>query len=142
MDKNLIAKASVTINAPRSEVWNALVDEEAIKQYMFDTNVVTNWKEGNSIVWQGEWEGKAYEDKGKILQLKPYQRLQYSHFSPISGQPDIPENYHTVTIELSGNGQQTKVTLSQDNNEDKEARQHSQENWQMMLDSLKKYLEN
>lgn len=141
MDKNLIAKASVNISANRSEVWQALVDPKAIKQYMFGTNVVTDWHEGYPIIWKGEWQGKAYEDKGKILQFKPQHRLQYSHFSPLSGQPDVPENYHTVTIELSGEGKQTTVTLTQDNNKTEEARQHSEENWEMMLASLKEYLE-
>lgn len=53
----------------------------------------------------------------------------------------MPENYHTVTIELSGEGAQTTVKLSQDNNATEEAREHSEKNWQMMLDGLKKLLE-
>jgi uncharacterized protein YndB with AHSA1/START domain len=40
MDKNLIAKASININAPSEKVWDALVTPEAIKQYMFGANVV------------------------------------------------------------------------------------------------------
>jgi len=72
---------------------------------------------------------------------EPQHVLEYSHFSPLSGQPDLPENYHTVTIELIGQGEQTKVKLSQDNNPSDEARQHSEKNWQMMLDSLKELLE-
>lgn len=142
MDNNLIAKASIRINAPVARVWEALVTPEMIKQYMFGTNVVTEWEEGGPIVWQGEWQGKAYEDKGTILKIEPEQTLQYSHFSPLSGRPDVPENYHTVTIELSGEEGQTTVTLTQDKNESEEARQHSEENWQMMLESLKKLLEN
>jgi hypothetical protein len=62
----------------------------------------TDWKEGSPIVWQGEWQGKAYQDKGTILKIDQERVLQYSHFSPLSGQPDVPESYHTVTIELSG----------------------------------------
>ena len=141
MGKDLIAEASVNVNAPVDEVWEALVDPEAIHQYMFGTNVETDWHEGSPISWKGEWEGKPYEDKGVILQVKPERTLQYSHFSPLSGLPDRPENYHTVTIELSGDGDQTRVTLAQDNNPTEEARAHSQKNWEMMLGALKKYLE-
>jgi len=108
---------------------------------MFGTNVFTDWKEGNAIVWRGEWQGKEYEDKGTILKFEPERVLQYSHFSPLSGQPDVPENYHTVTIELSGAGGQTTVTLTQDNNETEEARQHSEQNWERMLEALKKFVE-
>jgi len=45
MNKNLIARASITINANSTQVWNALVDPQAIRQYMFGTNVVTDWRE-------------------------------------------------------------------------------------------------
>jgi uncharacterized protein YndB with AHSA1/START domain len=141
-DQELIAKASITIDAPVARVWQALVSPEIIKQYMFGTNVVTDWKEGEPIVWQGEWQGKAYEDKGTILKIDRECVLQYSHFSPLSGQPDVPENYHTVTVELSGAGGQTRVSLSQNNNATEQDRVHSENMWQMMLDSLKKLLES
>ena len=141
MNRGLIAKASITVNASVTTVWDALTNPETIKQYMFGTEVVSNWKEGGTIVWKGVWQGKAYEDTGKILKIEIGRMLRYSHFSPLSGQPDLPENYHVVTIELSGDGQNTTISLSQDNNETEEAREHSEKNWRMMLDGLKKVLE-
>lgn len=141
MDTKLIAAASITIDAPSTKVWNALVSPEAIKQYMFGTHVVSDWKEGSQIVWKGEWQGKPYEDKGVILQFKQGRTLQYSHFSPLSGLPDKPESYHTVTIDLSNEGTQTGVSLTQDNNPNEEAREHSEKNWGVMLSGLKKFLE-
>jgi len=142
MEKNLVARASISIDVPSENVWNALVNPEAIKQYMFGTNVVSDWHEGSAIVWKGEWQGRSYEDKGTILQLKPGRTLQYTHFSPLSGLPDKPENYHTVTIELSAEGNQTRVSLAQDNNATEEARAHSEKNWEMMLAGLKKFAES
>ena len=141
MNANLIAKASITINAPSAKVWDALVQPEAIKQYMFGTTVVTDWREGSPVVWKGEWQGRPYEDKGVILQFKPGRTLAYSHFSPLSGVPDTPDNYHTVTIELSAEQNQTRVSLAQDNNASEEERQHSEKNWGMMLSALKEYVE-
>ncbi len=141
MDKNLIALATIKINASPSKVWNALVDPQAIRQYMFGTKVVTSWREGTPIQWKGEWQGKEYEDKGIILQFEPEKRLQYSHFSPLSGAPDVPESYHIVTIDLLPEGEQTRVTLAQDNNTSEEEREHSKQNWNMMLADLKKYVE-
>jgi uncharacterized protein YndB with AHSA1/START domain len=141
MGKNLIARTSVTIDAPSETVWDALVNPEAIKQYMFGTNVVSDWREGSPIIWRGEWQGRAYEDKGVILQLKPGRTLQYSHFSPLSGLPDKSESYHTVTIELSDEGDQTRVSLAQDNNPSERAREHSERNWGIMLTTLKTFLE-
>jgi uncharacterized protein YndB with AHSA1/START domain len=138
---NLIARSSITIEAPPAQVWQALVTPAAIKQYMFGTNVTSDWKEGSPITWKGEWQGKAYEDKGVIRQFKPNQALQYTHFSPLAGLPDKPENYHTVSIQLSPDGDRTRVSLTQDNNPTEEARSHSEKNWKMMLDGLKKFVE-
>ena len=141
MNQNLIANASVTINAPREKVWKALVDPEAIPQYMFGSQVVTDWQIGHPIVWRGEWKGKPYEDRGRILKLESGRLIQYSHFSPLSGREDRLENYHTVTIEVSGDGNLTTVSLNQDRNESETARRHSEDNWKMMLEALKKYVE-
>lgn len=142
MPRDFVAKASSTINAPRAEVWRALVTPSAIKQYMFGTTMVSDWKQGSSVVWKGEWEGRPYEDKGVLLRIEAPEVLQYSHFSPLSGLPDAPENYHTVTIELSDAGSgQTRVVLSQNNNPTEEAKAHSEKNWSMMLAGLKKYVE-
>jgi len=141
MSENLISKAVIDVKAGLPTVWKALVDPEAIRQYMFGTTVVSGWREGDRIVWKGEWQGKAYEDHGVILQLKPQRLLQYSHFSPLSGRPDRPENYHTVTIELTGAGDGTHVTLTQDKNASEAERAESEKNWGMMLAALKQYVE-
>jgi uncharacterized protein YndB with AHSA1/START domain len=141
MNKGLIANASTTINAPSAELWQALVTPAAIKEYMFGTTVTSDWVVGSPIVWKGEWQGRAYEDKGIILQVVPERVLEYSHFSPLAGVPDVPENYHIVTVELSPDGERTRVTLSQDNNPTEQAREHSEKNWGMMLAALKQFLE-
>jgi len=142
MDKKLVAKASTTIQAPAAKVWEALVTPSIIKQYMFGTNVASDFKKGSPITWKGEWEGKKYQDKGVILDVQPQRKLAYSHFSPLSGLPENPENYHNVTIELVDKGKQTLVSLSQDNNTSEKERDHSQKNWEMMLSGLKKVLES
>jgi hypothetical protein len=68
--------------------------------------------------------------------------LQYTHFSPLTGVSDIPENYHTLTYQLSNEGEHTHVLLSQDNNSTEEDLKHSQEMWDTMLTGFKKLLEN
>jgi len=141
MDKTFIAKATVTINAPAAKVWEALTTREILKQYYFGADIISDWKVGSSIIYKGVWQGKPYEDKGTILQFKPAQRLQYSHYSPLSGLADKPEHYHTVTIDLSGNGTQTEVMLTQNHNATEAARTHSEKNWNLMLEGLKKFVE-
>jgi len=136
-----IAKAETDIDASKDKVWDALVNADTIKKYMFGTTVTTDWKPGSKITWSGEWEGKPYEDKGEILSINEGKTLQYSHYSPLSKEDDKPENYHTVTIHLSENGAQTHVVLTQDGNKTAEAKAHSEKNWKMMLESMKKLLE-
>ncbi len=141
MPTNLIARASVLIDAPSARVWDALVNPEAIRQYMFGARVETEWREGSAMTWRGEWQGKPFEDKGVVLRIEPGRTLRYSHFSPLSGLPDEPGNYHTVTVELSAEGNRTRVSLAQDNNPTEQAREHSEKNWSMMLGGLKKLVE-
>ena len=141
MTVDLIARASTTIDAPLTAVWDALVNPEIIRRYMFGAEVTSSWKTGSPIVWKGEWEGKPYEDKGVILDVDPEHRLEYTHFSPLAGKPDKPENYHTVSIELTRGDGGVEVTITQDNNPTEEAREHSERNWSMMLDGLKKVVE-
>jgi uncharacterized protein YndB with AHSA1/START domain len=141
-NEGLIAHATVAIAAGPDEVWSALTDPAAIKQYMFGTTVETDWRPGSPIVWKGEWQGRAYEDKGTITSVQPGESLQYTHFSPLSGVPDEPGNYHTVTVDLSAEGSGTRVDLSQDGSATTEARDHSEQNWSVMLSALKQYVED
>ncbi|KAA5536402.1 SRPBCC domain-containing protein [Taibaiella lutea] len=138
---NLIANAQIQINATVDTVWDAFVNPAIIKQYMFGTTVTSDWEKGSSITWKGEMDGKTYEDKGEILEIIPQQKLKYTHFSPSEGTADSKENYHTVTVTLHPDKDQTEVKLSQDKNATEKARESSEKNWNMMLESLKKLLE-
>lgn len=141
MDKKFVATASTVINAPTSKVWEALTKPELIKQYLFGSEVVTDWKVGSPIVYKGMWEGKPFEDKGKILQVEPEKLLVSTHWSPLSGVPDAPEYYHEVRYELAQENNGTRVTILQDNNASKEEAEHSEQNWRMVLEGMKKLLE-
>ena len=138
---NRVAKADVTIKAPVEKVWEALVNPAIIKSYMFGTDVQSEWKAGSPIVWKGEYQGKKYEDHGRILEVVPRHKLRYSHFSPLSGLPDTPENYHQVTIDLAGENGSVKVALKQDQNHSEQAQAESEKNWKAMLAGLKKTVE-
>jgi uncharacterized protein YndB with AHSA1/START domain len=142
MDKKLVAKATITINAPTSKVWDALTKPNLIKQYMFGTEVTTDWQVGSPITYKGQWEGKTYEDKGKILQIEPGKLLVSTFWSSLSGLPDVPENYNTVRYELSTEDGATRLTITQDNNATQEEANHSAQNWNTVLDGMKKLLES
>ena len=136
-----VATAETDIDAPRSKVWRALTDPDQIQKYMFGSSVETDWKPGSPITWKGDYEGKKYEDKGEILEVEHERRLKLTHFSPLSGDEDAPENYHTLLYDLEDNDGRTHVSLSQDNNKSEEAAEHSQANWERMLAGLKEVVE-
>jgi len=142
MKRGIVARATIEVEAPVSRVWDALVNPDAIREYMFGTTVSSDWREGSPITWSGEWQGRKYEDRGTLLRVQPGKALEYTHFSPLAGLSDRPENYHTVAIELKDLGRRTAVELTQDNNATEEARQHSEKNWEAMLAGLKKHLES
>jgi uncharacterized protein YndB with AHSA1/START domain len=139
--KGHVATAEAEIQAPRSRVWRALTDPDQIQKYMFGSKVETDWKPGSPITWKGEYEGRKYEDKGEILEVVDGRRLKVTHFSPLSGEDDAPENYHTLVYELEENDGRTHVSLSQDNNRSEEAAEHSRANWEKMLSGLKEVVE-
>lgn len=133
----LVATAEIVIDAAPERVWAALTDAELAKKYMFGTELETDWQPGSSITWSGEYQGKPYQDKGEIVAVEPGRRLELTHYSPLGGQPDVPENYHTLTYELAPNGSGTTLSLSQDNNASDEEVEHSTAMWTQMLESIK-----
>jgi uncharacterized protein YndB with AHSA1/START domain len=141
MTSNHIAIATTTIHAPADSVWKALTDPELIKQYMFGSEVTSEWKVGSTITYAGVYEGTEYQDHGRILEFKPGQLLRSTHFSPLGGKQDIPENYHTLTWTLEADGDTTQLTLTQDNNESEDAARHSEDNWTSVLQGLKELVE-
>jgi len=143
MTRGFEAINKVTIDAPQADVWDALTNPAKVKEYMHGTEMSTDWKEGSPIYWRGEWKGKPYEDKGKVLEVKPQRLLKYTHWSPLGGSEDKPENYHTVVYELAGDDGKTTLTLRQDNNpSQEEAEKMAKNNWAPVLEGLKEIAEN
>jgi uncharacterized protein YndB with AHSA1/START domain len=129
------------INATIAKVWDALINPEQIKKYLFGTQTHSDWKVGSPIRFTGEWQGKSYEDKGTILAIEKEKILSYDYWSSFSGAPDVPENYQIVTFRLDNANGKTRVSLTQQNIRSEEAKSHSEENWKMVLNSLKKLVE-
>ena len=132
-----VATSTITIGAPASRVWSVITDPDAAKEFMFGTELVTDWTVGGPILWRGTWDGKEYEDRGSILEFEPGRRLVVTHFSPLSGQADAPENYHTLTWTLEDQAGATQLTLAQDNNASAEDADHSKGMWDSLVTSVK-----
>lgn len=136
-----VAEQTVMIKADIHKVWEALTTHSIIKQYLFGTEVTSDWKKGSSIVYRGEWQGKPYEDKGVIVEIVQDRFLDTTYWSGMSGLPDTPENYKRVVYTLAMDAQGTKLTVSQDNNATEAEKNHSTENWKIVLNLMKDILE-
>ena len=139
---NLSLKTSIEVNAPAAKVWKALTDAAIVKQYFFGTNVKSDWKKGSPIIWEGEWEGKSYRDKGVVLDITPGKFVKYNYWSSMSGTEDKPENYANITYTLSEDNGITTLTLTQDNIKNREAKEHSEQNWMSVFGKMKEMVES
>lgn len=135
------ATAETDVAAPPERVWAALTDPDQIAEYMGGSRVVTSWRVGSSITWQGEYDGRSYQDKGEVLIYDEPHVLSVTHYSPMMGQPDEPENYHTLVYTLTKSGDRTHLQLTQDGCDTEEQAAQFSKNWQGMLDGLKAQVE-
>jgi uncharacterized protein YndB with AHSA1/START domain len=133
----LTTETSVTINATGAKVWEAITTPSLIKKYLMGTNVITDWKEGSPIIYEGEYNGKTYKDKGIIKKVQPGKLLQSTYWSSMGGKEDKPENYNLVTYKLAEADGKTIVTLTQDNILSEKEKEHVTANWQAVLKGLK-----
>jgi uncharacterized protein YndB with AHSA1/START domain len=141
MAKQLVATKSVTVNATKAKVWDAITNPEMIKKYFFGTETTSDFKKGSPIYYRGVWEGKPYEDKGTVLEVEKEKILKHDYWSSFSGTEDKPENYATVTYILSGSDGEVTLTVTQSNLKSEEQRDHSEKNWETVLNGLKNLIE-
>lgn len=139
----------IIINAPATEVWDALVNPAKTKVYMFGCEALSDWQEGSPLVWQMDYEGKPFIPvKGFIEEIEENEFLAYTVFDPTSTMPDVPENYLTVTYELSEDFGLTTLTVTQgdyDTVAEGERRYNESYNnglgWQPILEQIKALVE-
>jgi uncharacterized protein YndB with AHSA1/START domain len=141
--KTYSAQISLAVTAPPEKVWDALVNPAVVQQYLHGTTMQADWRVGGAITWRGEWQGRPYEDKGTVLQFEPLHVISTTHWSPLSGAEDRPENYHVVTYELAETGKvQTTLTLIQSNSPTQQDADNTVEHgWKPVLQALKRVVE-
>lgn len=134
-------RISIDIDARPKAVWDGLTRPELVKQYFFGTNLKTDWAIGSPITFSGTWEGKSYEDGGTVLEMTPETRLAYTYWSSMSGLPNTPEHRQIVSFDLEARNDRTRLTMTQMNLPNEQAREHTARNWQMVLKALKALVE-
>ncbi len=148
--EKLIVRNNILINATIPKVWDALVNPELTKKYMFGCEALSNWTIGSPLLWQAMYEGKeTVFVKGIIADIQPNKLLKYTVIDPNTDMPDIPENYLNVTYELSEQEGQTNLIVWQDGFEDAAEGEkrytdvyNNGEGWQPILVKIKKLVES
>jgi len=147
--KELIVKNVIEVNEPASKVWDALVNPEKTKIYMFGCEAISAWKVGDELLWKGSYEGKEMIFvKGHVKEIEINRKLVYTTFDPNSTMDDKPENYLDVTYLLDETNGKTTLTVTQgDYNKvaDGERRyiesSNNGEGWNPILVEIKKLVE-
>lgn len=77
---------------------------------------MTDWKIGSEIRFRNEWEGKIFEQWGKILEIVPNKLIKYSLFAPRPDLADIPENYFIMSYILTEENGSVILEIVQEDN--------------------------
>lgn len=142
MEQDLVVSKSIEINSGLSRVWDALTKPEIIKDYLFGTETITDWKVGSEIIFQGVYDGQRYQDKGIVCENIPNELISYNYWSGFSGHEDIPENYTVVTYNLKKiDNNKTKLTWTQKGFPNEKACKQSGYATEAILASIKSVIE-
>jgi uncharacterized protein YndB with AHSA1/START domain len=134
-------RSATRIDAPIERVWQAITTPAEIKRWFFGVDTESDWKVGSQLVHTGQYQGKPYIDKGEILEIESPKRLVHTHWSDISGKPDMPEHYQTVAWDLAERDGGTQLTITEQNLPSSDAARTSEAAWAGALRSLKEMLE-
>jgi uncharacterized protein YndB with AHSA1/START domain len=106
---------TISIQASAERVWDALTNPEMTKKYMFGCAALSDWRVGSPLIWKGNFNGvELVAVKGNVVSIDPGRFLAYTTIDPNNPAiPDLPENYLTVTYELTSEGASTLLRVSQ-----------------------------
>ena len=136
-NKSLIVKRQTAINASTDRVWFVLTDPPCIARYLYGATVITDWTVGAEILFQGEFEGTKWQDKGVVREFSQGSRLAYDYWSGSCGLADRPENYARVTISITPNQNGIVLAIEQIGYASQQSSESSGQGWDQMLASIK-----
>ncbi len=137
-----VVEVDTTVAAPEGRVWQAMMEGA-----MFPgTDLETDWKVGHPIVLRGEWQGRAFVDRGEVRSITKDRELVLTHWSDKDGSGTRPASYHVVRFTLEPDGDRTTVKLTQFNEGadvivDEQTKAEFKKNWALMLDGLRQAAE-
>ena len=142
MRHDLTVSKSIVINAEPSKVWSALTNPEIIKEYLFGTETITDWKVGSDIIFQGEYQGQNYRDHGVIAANTLNKILSYTYWTAFAGLEDLQDNYSLMIYSLwEKDKNHTELTWTQIGFSTEEGHKHSEGAFDEILAKIKAIVE-
>ena len=142
MRHDLEVSHTVEVNVPVSRMWEVLTQPEIIKEYLFGTETVTDWKPGSEIIFQGDYQGHKYRDHGVIQENILNKKISYTYWTGFSGLEDKPENCSLITYKLVATGDnKTEFTWTQQGFANEDGYKHSQTGMKDFLGEIKEIAE-
>lgn len=138
MNHDLKVAKSIEIKASAAAVWEVLTNPAIIKHYLHGTETITDWQVSSPIIFQGEYDGQTYKDKGIVQENKGNERLSYLYWSGFSGTEDAPENYSLVTYTIAPHSETSVLfTWEQKGFASETGMQHSEQGLMGMLEQIR-----
>ena len=129
--------STIIIDATVDKVWETLTKPELVKQWQYGSDLITDWNIGGDIKFRSEWEGKVFEQSGKVIEVKQNEIIKYSLFAPLLALDNTPENNFIMSYVLTKVDEQTKLDIIQEDNRPGAVQEKPQEGENPVLQSLK-----
>lgn len=114
MQKELIIKKAIRLNADTTRVWDALTNPELTPKVLFGCVVESEWEEGSEIVWKNVTNNnEVIILQGTILQIEPYKLLEATIHDPNNVFHDDTQHQIILKQELEEQNGQTILTITQ-----------------------------
>jgi len=133
--------STIKINASVQRVWDTLTKPELVKLWQYGSELLTDWKVGSDIRFKTQWEGKVFEQWGKILEVRQNELIKYSLFAPRPDLEDKPENYFVMNYILTAGSGQTTLEIIQNDNRAGAVQEEPQGEENPILKTLKQIAE-
>lgn len=133
--------STIKINASMDRAWETITKAELVKLWQYGSDLITSWEVGSDIRFRTEWEGKVYEQWGKVLQVIPKESVKYSLFAPRPGLEDKPENYFIMTYSLTNKNGETVLKIIKEDSRENVIEEEAESEENPVLKSLKEVAE-
>lgn len=113
-ESNSTFTASVSAFVPQTpeRVWAELLHPGA--RWMLGANFETDCQAGSPVTFEGHFFGRTFSDHGKLVEIERPHLMHFTHYSPLSGLADVPENYHDIRVTLESVDGGTRVHVVQE----------------------------